>query len=185
MNSCIKCTFKKIAPTKNADVRNFFSINFKRSLVCSHVEFNDKRTQGKEVNDHTHKTSALIKSSSEIELHERELVRSNDQEHGLTWFSYNWNLRCADYVVLTWQVYFKTMIRGFHQELLTDVFRTQPDIYDEALSIIAKRCLTGFRVLIAPLIESLYTEIQCKGPSLASPNRVFHFVAAALASNQV
>ena len=143
-----------------------------------------KELKEKEVNDHTHKTSALVKSSSEIDLHERELVRSNDQEHGLTWFPYNWNLRCADYVVLT------GLLQDNNQRVPlgiidTDVFRTQPDIYDEALSIIAKGYLTGFRVLIAPLIESLYREIQCKGSSLASPNRVFHFVAAALASNLV
>ena len=35
------------------------------------MEVNDKRAQGKEVNVHTHKTSALIKRSYEIELHER------------------------------------------------------------------------------------------------------------------
>ena len=40
-------------------------------LVCLHKEFNDKRAQGKEVNVHTHKTSAFIKRSYEIELHER------------------------------------------------------------------------------------------------------------------
>ena len=53
-------------------------------LVCSHMEFNNKRAQGKEVNVNIQRLSALIRSSYKTGLHERGLFKSNDQEHDLS-----------------------------------------------------------------------------------------------------